>query len=82
MSQFRTEVLPFPWVPLAITVIGIGFLYLIGRWVYEFGQWVWFNRPAKSAERSDSEDEEDDRRKKRSSSSKRQKHRRGGSDSE
>lgn len=73
MSQFRTEVLPFPWTPIIVTLLGIGFIYLIGKWVYEFGLWIWFNRPAekrRSRDDSDDEREEDSPKEKRKSSSK------------
>jgi hypothetical protein len=43
--------------------MGGGLLYLIVRWVYEFGQWMWYNRPASVAAGSDDE-EEDEKRKK------------------
>jgi len=80
MSQFRTEVLPFPWTPLIIIVLGAGLLYLIGKWISEFAQWMWYNRPA--AADSDSEEEEEKPQKKKRSTKKRSSRRKDDSGSE
>ncbi len=44
MSQFRPEVVPFPFIPLILAIVAIGLLYLIGKWGYDYIVWVWNNR--------------------------------------
>ena len=46
MSQFRPEVLPFPWLPLLLSAGGLAILFFIVRWVVDYGKWIWNNRPA------------------------------------
>lgn len=53
MSQFRTEVLPFPWIPLVIVLLVAVLLYLVGKWVYEYAVWLWYNRPVSSSSSGD-----------------------------
>ncbi len=83
MSQFRTEVLPFPWIPLVVIVLGIALVYLIGKWISEFARWMWYNRPAeKNRSNSDSEEETKRDKKRGSSGKKRSSKRRDDSGSE
>ncbi len=69
MSQFRPEVVPFPFIPLILAIVTLGLFYLIGKWVYDYVAWMWNNRAPPRHHKSKSKSHKRSRRKIESSDS-------------